>query len=177
VAKLADPKGPDAPMEEPMGPSPPVETQAQSGSGQVPKEGVTAGDIALQKAAAAAPDPKTDPYGYLIYIMEQGFGSVHARLNQQGKLVADMAERVYGPQKEGSPAPARGPGLAGLINDETINRALDLIKTQMAPPINPQDAIALDIGHRVLQGATDTAVRSIFRSVGKDAAGAITHVG
>ena len=176
MARLVDPNekapvGPEAQTKEPAAPTP-VES--------IPKEGITAGDLAMQNV----PDPQKDPFGYIVFVMEQGFGSVHRRLDQQGKLVADMADKVYGSGKEGgelakgAPRPSSGPlgELSAIINPETINRALDLAKSALAQA-NPQDAMALQIGRRVIDGATDTAVRSIFRSVGKEAAGQITHVG
>jgi hypothetical protein len=142
---------------------------------EIAKEGVTAGDVQLQKAIAAAPDPQKDPFGYLIYVMEQGFGSVHQRLDQQGKLVADMAEKVYGPQAEAGHLPNTAqPGLAGLFNADTLNKFLDLAKEQFG---GGPDRIYTDIGRRVVDGATDTAIKRIIRNVGGEAAGTITHVG
>lgn len=175
MARLADPKGPEqaAPVSQAVERGTPEGPQPQDGSQK---------EVGFISPGATGPrtppDPQKDPYGYLIFIMEEGFGSVHQRLDQQGKVVADLAERVFGPQtaSAGQAEPPAKKGLDGIINSDTINKFLDLAKSQLTQ-VDPRDQRALEIGYKILNGAEDTALKSVYRGIGKEVARDVTHIG
>ncbi len=152
----------------PREPAPPTPIE------QIPKEGVTAGDLAMH----AVPDPKSDPYGYLLFVLDGMNNGIQKRLDDQGKAIINMAEKVYGPQGSvGQAAQSGSPvGPAGF-NVGSIPQIIHDLKDMLGGGQDPMNAYFAQMGKTFFDKTLETTMRSVTRQLGSQTAGSITHVG